>query len=79
MDFSDIKKNQNKDDLILKRNKKPGRKSKLDPNKDYVKIHPDASAETRRRLNMLMALNDQQMWEVIEDAVAEVAAKNNID
>ena len=76
MDLSDIKKEKKSGNIILKRAKKRGPKSKLDPEKDYVKIHPDVSAETRRKINILMALNDQQMWEVIEESI-ELLAKNN--
>ena len=78
MDLSGIKNQKTSDGIILKKAKKRGPKSKLDPEKDYVKIHPDASAGTRKKINLIMAKEDLQMWEVIEDAIELLAAKSGI-
>ena len=60
-------------------NKKPGVKSKMDDSKTYKKIHPEASAETRKQIKVLSAMLDLEMWEVVEKAIEDLAKKNKIN
>lgn len=48
---------------------KRGTKSLMDSSKQYTKIHPDVSAETKKLIDTIMFEEKLLLWQVIEKAI----------